>query len=77
MIDFENKHSFESNGESFYVDIGLFGQIASGKSTLLNAIFGDVIAETSIDRTTKTAQQFYESLNTNTNQQVFKSTTAR
>lgn len=64
----------KTNGETFWVDIMLIGDMSVGKSTLLNAMFGDFVAETGIDRTTTTYHQYFESCEQDTNADIVKNT---
>ena len=50
---------------SFFINIGLVGDMSCGKSTLLNAMLGDIFAETGCDRATKTVHQYCEHSNSN------------
>ena len=64
----------KTNGETFWVDILLIGGMSVGKSTLLNAMFGDFVAATGIDRTTTTYHQYFESCEQETNANIVKNT---
>ena len=51
----------KSNGCScFWLNIALIGDQSSGKTTLLNAIFGTIIGQTGLDRATKTMHVYHE-----------------
>ena len=45
------------------LNAGFSGEISSGKSTLLNAILGSIVAQTDVSRTTTMVQCYYESEN--------------
>ena len=62
------------DGSGFIVNIGIIGEMSTGKSTLLNAIFGDILAETNVDRTTMTVHRFYESNDINSNKYILNET---
>ena len=46
------------------------GEMSSGKSTCLNSMLGDCLATTDIDRSTLTAQRYYESDDVKDNKNV-------
>lgn len=43
---------------SFYVNIGLCGSVSAGKSTLINAIMGDIVSHSGMGRTTSQVIKF-------------------
>ena len=61
-------NSLIADGGSFFVSIGVVGEMSTGKSTFVNAVFGDVLAEVSTDRTTTIPHRFFESPNIKDNQ---------
>ena len=46
--------------KSFFLNIALIGDMSSGKSTLLNSILGEIVAQTGYDRSTTTVQIYCE-----------------
>ena len=54
----------------FFCNMAMIGEMSSGKSTCLNAIFGECIATTDIDRSTLTTQRYYESKDIISNENI-------
>ena len=60
--------------QGFFVNMAVIGEMTSGKSTFLNAVFGDIIAQADIDRTTKDVIRYYESKDIKSNDNVLQDT---
>lgn len=50
-----------ANGKEFFFSMVILGEMSVGKSTLVNSIFGDILAEAGLDQTTMAPHRFYES----------------
>ena len=57
-------------GNGFSVNIAVIGEMSCGKSTFVNAILGDCLAEVGSDRSTKIMQRYYECEDVKTNENV-------
>lgn len=55
---------------SFFFSIGVVGEMSSGKSTFINSLFGDLLAEATLDRTTMIPTTYTESLKATDNEKV-------
>lgn len=59
-----------TNGRSFYVNIAIVGDISCGKTTLLNAMFGDILGEVKLGKGTGIPQRFFESVDAKDNSDI-------
>ena len=71
MIEFIDVESPIANGDVFFYSVGVVGEMSSGKSTFVNGLFGDVLSEVSLDRTTMIPHRFYESPDVKENKDIW------